>query len=363
VDGAAVPDNGTYTINVDATCDGADDLRIVELGIGTTDYVVIRNMSDCHADLGGTKVRFDDSVQPDVTTSLPSITLSPGEQLRIQENLVGSVPGAVNAGSIPFQYDRGGTVLLCKSDCATASDVVDVVQFADGELSTVEPPPPPPGPLTFAFPLTGITFANQNTKSWVRVGTAGKNPSFTGADFCTGTPNVPFGLRLEEVYIGDPDFITMKNHADCAVGIAPFRVRFETGGVTAKLDALLDSRNLASGATVYLSEPNGPVIPNDIKTSGQIPNVGGVSGTVRLCRGSCATLGTTIDVAAWDGVLAAGGANTPFPPLPNPLSFNPGGLTGITDTNEQTSSYRRAASTGNNPRFFASDWGTGAKSR
>ena len=47
VDGASGSDKGTYKLDVSATCDGIDDLRIVELGIGATDYAVIRNMSDC----------------------------------------------------------------------------------------------------------------------------------------------------------------------------------------------------------------------------------------------------------------------------------------------------------------------------
>jgi cysteine-rich repeat protein len=363
VDGAGAADKGTYTVDVAATCDGIEDLRIVELGIGTTDYAVIRNMSDCPASLAGAKLKFDDSTQPDVVTSLPSVTLAPGEQLRIQENLgTAPVPGAIDAGgSIPFQYDRGGTVLLCKTDCAAAADMVDVVQFADAETSTLEPPPAPPAGITFAFPLVGINAANQNTKSWVRVANTGTNPSFTGADFCTGAPGAPFGLRLDEIFIGDPDFIAMKNYADCAVGLSQFQVRLETGGVTPVINAPLDARSLASGATVYLSEP--PNKTNDVNTGTAIPNAGGLSGTVRLCRGTCATPGTTVDVIAWNGVLAAGGTPTAFPALPIPLSFSPAGLGGITDANQQTASYRRAAIKGSNSRFFASDWSTGTKSR
>jgi cysteine-rich repeat protein len=363
VDGADTAEKGTYTVDIAATCDGIDDLRIVELGIGTPDYAVIRNMSDCPASLAGTKLKFDDSTQPDVVTSLPPVTLAPGEQLRIQENLgTTPVPGAIDAGgSIPFEYTRGGTVLLCKTDCAAAADVVDVVQFADAETSTLEPPPAPPAGITFAFPLTGVNGPNQNTKSWVRVGNTGKNPTFTGADFCTGAPGAPFGLRLDEVFIGDPDFIAMKNYADCAVGLSQFQVRLETGGVTPVINAPLDSRSLASGATVYLSEP--PNRANDVNTGTAIPNVGGASGTVRLCRGTCATPGTTVDVIAWNGVLAAGGTPTAFPALPIPLSFSPGGLEGITDANQQTASYRRAAIKGNNSLFFASDWSLGTKSR
>jgi hypothetical protein len=332
----------------------------VELGIGATDYAVIRNMSDCPASLGGARIRFQDSTNPEVVQAFPAMTLAPGEQLRIQENLVGTVPGAISAPSIPFQYDRGGTVLLCKTDCGKAADVLDVVQFADG-TPPLEPPPNPPAGITSLFPLTGIDATNQNSASWVRVGTTGKNPNFTGGDFCTGEPNAAFGLRLEEVFIGTLDFVSIKNHASCAVPVAPFHVRLSTGGVATPIDAVLDagSLSLGSGATLYLSEP--PNKPGDVNTGVQIPNGGGISGTVQLCLGTCAT-GATVDAIAWEGVLAAGGTPTQPPALPSPITFTPN-LTDITDANQETTSYRRAAIAGTNSRFFGTDWQAKAKSR
>src|ERR1041385_4622258 len=141
VDGAGATDKGTFTVNVKAVCSGADDVRLVELGIGSTDYVVIRNMSECPVDVGGMKILFDDSVASDLTTTLPSMTLEPGAELRIQENLGASIPGAVDAGgSIPFQFDRGGTVRLCRGDCGVVTNVIDVLMFADGDATTSEPP-------------------------------------------------------------------------------------------------------------------------------------------------------------------------------------------------------------------------------
>ncbi|HVU01766.1 MAG TPA: hypothetical protein VHE30_08440 [Polyangiaceae bacterium] len=363
VDGAQAGNDGTFSLQVDAVCDGQDQLRIVELGIGTTDYAVIRNLSDCPAALGGSTVKFDDSTQTDLVVSLPAMTLAPGEQLRIQEGLGSTAPGVLGVGSIPFQYVRGGTVLLCKTNCSSASDVLDVVQFADAEPSVLEPPPAPPAGVTNVFPLTGIDGTNQDTKSWVRVGTTGKSPSFTGGDWCTGEPGAAFGLRLEEVFLGDPDYLSIKNHADCAVPVAPFRVRLTTDGASTPIDAVLDggSLSLSKGATLFLSEP--PNKPGDVNTGVAIPNAGGVSGTVQLCLGSCATGGATVDAIAWDGVVQGGGSPTPFPALPTPISFSPGGLQGITDQNQNTTSYRRAAIAGTMTRFLASDWTASAKSR
>lgn len=359
VDGAGAADKGTFTVNVKAVCNGVDQIRLVELGIGTTDYVVIRNTSDCPADIGGMKVLFDDSVAADLTTTLPSMTLAPGAELRIQENLGASVPGAIDAGgSIPFQFDRGGTVRLCKGDCANPAVILDVLMFADGDTTTLEPPPPPPSPVTFSGPVTGITQANQDSKSWVRVGTGGRNPTFFGSDWCTGDPGAVFGLKIDEVFVGEPDYFAIKNHADCVVNLSPFRATIVGGGST--VNAVMDNRSVVVAGRVFVSEP--PAQSQDINVGVDIPLAGGSAGSVQLCRGACSIAGNTIDAVAFDGVGLDGGV-VPYPPLPSGMVFFPGGLTAVTEQNQNTTSYFRKALAGEDPRFLASDWTTGAKSR
>ncbi|MBM4364131.1 MAG: PPC domain-containing protein, partial [Deltaproteobacteria bacterium] len=351
VDGVGAGDNGTFSVNVSATCNGTDQLRIVELGVGSTDYTVLRNTSDCQAHLDGLTVRFDDALGADLSAALPDLLLEPGEQVRIQENLGASTPGVIGVGSIEFGADRGGTVALCRNGCATGADVIDALAFADGAPQPLEPPPALPAGSGFSFPVGGITPSNLNDRVFVRVALTGKNPTFTGADFCTGRPGSVFGMRLDEVFVGDPDFVAIENHADCALSIQPFRVRFDTAG-SAGFEAVLDARVLVSGARVYLSEP--PNRQNDVNTGVGIPNVSGTSGSVRLCRGSCATPGTTVDAVVWAGT---GAATT----LPGVLSFSPDALPQIPD--ETTSSYLRTAISGQNPRFLATDWAIGNKSR
>ena len=95
--------------------------------------------------------------------------------------------------------------------------------LADGDSTTSEPPPALPAGLTFQNPVSGITQSNQNVKSWVRVGTGGQRPNFLGSDWCTGEPGALFGLRLDEVFVGEPDYIAVKNRSDCAISLSPFR--------------------------------------------------------------------------------------------------------------------------------------------
>jgi hypothetical protein len=357
VDGKGANDRGTFTLSVKAVCNGIDQLRLVELGIGTTDYVVIRNMSDCPADLGGMKVLFDDSAATDLTTTLPSMTLAPGGQLRIQENFGTGGSGTIDAGgAIPFQFDRGGTVRLCKSDCSKATDIIDALSFADGDATTSEPPPSLPTGLKFQNPVAGIAQANQNTKSWVRVGTGGQRPNFLGSDWCTGEPGALFGLRLDEVSLGEPDYVALKNRSDCVINLSPFRATIIAEG-SAPVNAIMDARSVVVAGRVFVSET--PAQSSDIL----VPSMqlhGGGAGTVQLCRGACATAGNTIDAIAFDGTGTDGGT-VPYPALPGGLVFSPNGLTTVTTQNQMTTSYVRSALGGSGLVFLKSDWTTGAK--
>lgn len=360
VDGKGSNDRGTFTLNVKATCNGSSQIRLVELGIGATDYAVIRNMSECPADIGGMKILFDDGAAAvaDLTTTLPTMTLAPGAQLRIQENLGASVPGAIDAGgAIPFQYDRGGTVRLCANDCTKAADILDALSFADGDPQSSEPPPALPGSLTFQNPVSGINQSNQNSKSWVRVGTGGRNPAFLGSDWCSGDPGALFGLRLDEVFLGEPDYVALKNRSDCVINLSPFRATLVAAG-TNPVNAVMDARSVVVGGRVFVSEPTAPA--PDIPAGAPIQLQGGGAGTVQLCRGACSIAGNTIDVFAFDGTGQDGGT-VAYPPLPGGLVFSPTGLSAITSQNQSTTSYVRTALGGSGLRFVASDWTTGPK--
>jgi hypothetical protein len=191
----------------------------------------------------------------------------------------------------------------------------------------------------------------------VRITTGGKNPNFLGTgEWCTGDPGAVFGLRLDEAFLGEPDYIAVKNHADCVVSLSPFRATFNAPGAS-PVNAIMDNRLVVVAGRVFVSEP--PSQSGDI-TTGAIAFVGGGGGTVQLCRGACATPGNTVDVIAFDHTEADGG-DVPYPALSGGLVFVPNGLRAVTALNQNTTSFVRTTLGGRSPRFLASDWTTGAK--
>jgi len=177
-----------------------------------------------------------------------------------------------------------------------------------------------------------------------------------GSDWCTGEPGALFGLRLDEAFLGEPDYIAIKNRSDCIINLSPFRATFVAEG-SAPVNALMDARSVVVAGRVFVSET--PAQSTDILVSA-LQLHGGGAGTVQLCRGACATPGNTIDLIAFDGIGADGGT-VPYPALPGGLSFSPKGLTAVTSQNQATTSYVRSALRGSGLLFVASDWATGAK--
>lgn len=356
VDGATSSDRGTFSLDVDAPCNGTDQLRLVEVGIGDTDYAVLRNMSDCTARTEGVMVLFDDAEGADLTVTLPRITLQPGEQLRLDENAGVSPPaGVIDVGNIQFDSDRGAAVLLCVGDCSDGDNVIDAFAY---EASS-KAPPALPAPVDFDYPLSGITSANKNDKAFIRVDVNGTAPSFLANDWCTGEPGAPFAFRLEEVSLGNPDYVAIQNHSDCAVGLSGYWSWFQPESDPPQ-HSTWGTTTLASGATYYMAEniSNADVVNCCNVAEGEnIAFVGTDSGYVLLCRGSCTKPRNIIDVLAFDGPLGQS-----FPALPGTITFSPDGASGINGSNDTTTSYYRDALTGGNTRFFQSDWKTGTAS-
>lgn len=163
--------------SVCAPCDPSDvsNLRLVDLGIGLTDYVDIQNIGSCDADYGGLNVLFDDSSLPDLDFTLPAGTILAGQTLRITEP---GGAGDIDTGSnIFFTATRGGATLLCTGICATDVDVLDVVAFSEGEMA----PPLPPGVTFMPGGLSGIM--DEDAQSYVRVDFMGVPPDFLAADW------------------------------------------------------------------------------------------------------------------------------------------------------------------------------------
>jgi hypothetical protein len=366
VDGVASGDRGTFSLEVEATCNGTDQLRLVELGIGDTDYVVLRNTSDCPARTEGVTVVFDDAegdAAADLTVALPDVTLQPGEQLRLEENAGGgstpdggsSADGVIDPGDILLDPDRGGAVLVCLGDCGEGGNVMDAVAY-EGEIGG--PPALPPG-VNFDFPLSGIDTSNKDDKAYIRVDLDGTGPNFKAGDWCTGEPGAPFAFRLEEVHVGSSDYVAIKNHADCQRSLRGYRSFFQPE-VDESQHSSWGNATLASGTTYYMAEnvSNDDVVNCcNVGAGENIAFAGDESGFVLLCRGTCTRPQNIIDVLAFDG---PGGED--FPALPGTLTFSPDGVSGIDGSTQNSTSYFRDALTGGSPRFFRSDWTTGAAS-
>jgi hypothetical protein len=160
-------------------------------------------------------------------------------------------------------------------------------------------------------------------------------------------------VALEEVNIGTLDYVVLRNNntSGCSANLDGLSLAF-VAGKPADFTFDLPSYTLAAGATVFVVE--GTPQPQDISTATNI-DIGPLDGAyIALCNGVCnASDGSNvIDLVATSGVSG----------LPPPLTFS-SPLTGITDTNENTTSYVRVAHDGAPPNFRGTDWAIGQASR
>ena len=156
---------------------GGSSVRIDELQIGSSDYVVLYNPTGSSIDLNPMALYFDDSSTGDFAFDLPSYILAPGGYVYIAEvALAGDIDVVSN---IPFSSSRGGWVALCSGTCnlSTGSNWIDAVAFSEGD-----PHPPLPSGITFSpAGLSGIV--DQNTNSYYHTSTVGSQPVYLAADW------------------------------------------------------------------------------------------------------------------------------------------------------------------------------------
>jgi len=150
------------TVDVDATCDGADGLRIVELGLErpiTLSFAICRIARQISRDpnCGST-----DSVEPEPDDLSTSITLAP-RALRVQETSGRRLLSRQCRRKHSVRVRQGRTLLLCKSDCAAASDIIDVFQFADASSPPRSRTPPPLRRPSLAF-RSGVSPSGTRTR-------------------------------------------------------------------------------------------------------------------------------------------------------------------------------------------------------
>lgn len=160
-------------------------IRMVEVMVGTPEYIVLENHGTCPVDIGGMMLAFDTSYSSGVpsTYTLPARTLAAGEKVFVLDDTATPETGDILTDvNIDWQATYGGTALLCAGDCATVGSVVDAIAFQGGQA-----PPPLPAPVTFTPALTAITSANEQSDAFFRTAYAGTYPGFVAGDWSMAT--------------------------------------------------------------------------------------------------------------------------------------------------------------------------------
>jgi hypothetical protein len=163
---------------------------MVEVMVGTPEYVVLENTSACDVNLNGLTMSFLTST-PNGTTAtiaLPSQTLAGGATVTVSDGTAGVTLPATDiqtTTNINWQATYGGAVLLCTGPCS-GSTVLDALAFQGGAAA-----PALPTPVAFTPALTTITTANEQSDSFQRVAFKGASPTFAPSDWTTGAATRP----------------------------------------------------------------------------------------------------------------------------------------------------------------------------
>ncbi len=179
VDARNAAASGAYTLQV---ADLFPRVLIDEINVGSNDYVVLRNTGSLTAQLAGMEfILYTTNLSaPDNAITFSNLSLAPGATLYLVETS-SPQPGDIYIGGNIF-YGGGSSfnAMLCQGPCATTSNAVDFAQFGNS-------PPTPPTGITFTGGgVTGITYNNESTTSYIRKNTLGTSPTFLKSDWATG---------------------------------------------------------------------------------------------------------------------------------------------------------------------------------
>jgi hypothetical protein len=171
---------------------------------------------------------------------------------------------------------------------------------------------------------------------------------------CGPSGGPPTEVRMTEVFMGNVDYIVLKNRGTCGAQLDGLSLRISST-TPDTLDFDLPSYVLDPGANVYLIYSTG-VQAGDLAVPGiegyLLPSLGE---WVALCQGPC-TGGVILDYF----VHADGGTPPAGPPG---VTFEPGPVSGIDTFTAATNAYLRVAYAGTSPSFSAADWQISAATR
>ena len=184
--------SNSVSVEVTDPC-GVEDLRIVEVHIGNSDYAQVINPTSCTLSLSGLGMKFDDNQLPDVSMTFPNnATLGPNGSIYVCESSVsncGNVGGGGRANDVCLNSNigysgtsnRSGTTSLCNGSCSVAANIIDIHQFTGGST----PAPAAPTGISFS-PAPQTLISGQSTRSYNRTTYTGSNPTFQRSDWTTG---------------------------------------------------------------------------------------------------------------------------------------------------------------------------------
>ncbi len=194
--GSGYASGGTNCANQGETCANGDcvacaggrgpfrELRLVEMFLGTYDWVVIENRGTCPVDLGGVRLGVRTSTSGnDLDFDLPSQLLAPSARVYVVDS-AGALAGDISSsGNIFFTDTSSDYAMLCDGFCTNAT-VIDLVSHVGGAT----PLPPYPSGVTFApGGLVGITSSNVETHAFRRKAFDAVAPQFRASDWETAT--------------------------------------------------------------------------------------------------------------------------------------------------------------------------------
>ena len=161
-------------------------VRLTEVFMGSTDYLVVSNLGSCPAQLDTLALRISSNKPSQMDFDFPPVELAAGASAYV-------IVSASKEGDIAAQGiaafllpTLGEWVSLCDGPCLNGV-ILDYFAHADGG----QPPSPPPGITFTPGPMVGINDASAATYAYKRVGYAGGYPAFSAGDWQVAAASRP----------------------------------------------------------------------------------------------------------------------------------------------------------------------------
>lgn len=191
LDGAATRTcqaSGSWS-GVEPTCQDAHtkDLRLVQLHIGSGDFVSIRNTGNYSVTLIGVHVELRDSANT-FSYDFAEGALAIGAEARVG----GGGTGSQYAFAFSLEGSRGAAIMLCATKPCTVDTVLDAFTYRAG----IDPPPLPTG-VSINEPVLGIDSTNEDAEDFYRIAYEGTTPRFSSCDWSAGPLRPIFAESFE----------------------------------------------------------------------------------------------------------------------------------------------------------------------